>query len=376
MNRREFMLAASAASVGAASAAEEGFTPLFDGKTLNGWVVREGPPSGFAVENGEIAAKPEAAYPAWLSTQKQYENFDLRLEFFVKGWTDGGVYIHAPEHGRPTWCGVKVNIFHVADKVPLNNSMGAIFPLIPPKTVNVKPGWNDLRILMDWPRLQVWSNAEQVQDVNCEAHPDLRWRLRRGYIGLVTLNYPHRFRNLRVRELPSKEKWDILYEGPADFSKWAVTESNQRSPAKFEPLGEIIRADGLGNLSTKEKYRDFALEMYIRHAKHHNGGVLFRNKGTGGRMDHYEIQLHDVEDAHYPTGSLYYYKRSSYPRIEPEKWWLYQMWVKDRWCLVRINGENVLEYDNLENLSSGPVELQAHQAGRWTEFKHIRIKRL
>jgi hypothetical protein len=168
----------------------------------------------------------------------------------------------------------------------------------------------------------------------------------------------------------------VLYESPADFSKWAVTESNPRSPAKFEPLDQILRADGLGNLSTKEKYRDFALQMYVRHARHHNGGVLFRAKGTGRREDHYEIQLHDVEDAHYPTGSLYHFKRSVYPRIEPEKWWLYQMWVKDRWCLVRINGENVLEYDALENLSAGPVELQAHQAGRWTEYKHILIKRL
>lgn len=374
MNRRQF-LAVSASSL-AAMPAEEGFTPLFDGKSLDGWVVRDGPSSGFAVENGEIVAKPEAEYPAWLSTTKQYENFELRLEFFIKGWTDGGVYLHAPEHGRPTYCGIKVNIFHQVDKIPMTNSMGSIFPLIAPKLVNVKPGWNDLRIRMDFPRLQVWSNQEQVQDVDCQVQPDLRWRLRRGYIGLVTLSYPHRFRNIRLKELPSKDVWETLYETPADFSKWYISDSNPRNPAKFQPLGEVLKGDGLGNLVTKENYRDFALQMYIRHAPHHNGGVLFRRKGSGQAAEHYEIQLHDVEDAHYPTGSLYHFKRSIYPRIEAEKWWFFQMWVKDHWCLVRINGENVLEYDRLENVTPGPIELQAHQAGRWTEYKHIRIQRL
>jgi hypothetical protein len=45
-------------------------------------------------------------------------------------------------------------------------------------------------------------------------------------------------------------------------------------------------------------------------------------------------------------------------------------------CLVRINGENVLEYDQMRDLAPGHIELQAHQAGRWTEFKQIRIRSL
>ena len=62
--------------------------------------------------------------------------------------------------------------------------------------------------------------------------------------------------------------------------------------------------------------------------------------------------------------------------IEPEKWWLMQLVVKDSNCLVRINGETVLEYDKLENLEPGRIELQAHSAGRWTEFKQMQIRRL
>ena len=83
-----------------------------------------------------------------------------------------------------------------------------------------------------------------------------------------------------------------------------------------------------------------------------------------------------MREAHYPTGARYFFQRSKYPEIESQKWFLLQMWVKDAWCLVRINGENVMEYNRLENLQPGAIELQAHQAGRWMEYKEIEVKRI
>jgi hypothetical protein len=379
MNRRDFLATPALAPTLVQGQTEEGFTSLFDGQTLRGWSVQEGPESAFHVNDGHIVGHLASDFPAWLRFDKQYENFDFRCEFFVKGWTDGGIYFHAPEHGRNTWIGMQIKIFHQQDKEPRSNSMGAIFPLVAPSKVNVrnKGEWNDLRILMDWPQLRVWVNGEVVQDLDAESVPELRYRLRRGYLGLSTLSYPIRFRNLRIRELPGKEKWEHLYETDQDFQKWFVSESNPRNPVRFEPLNGILRGDGLGHIAIKEKYRDFQLHVYIRAAKSHNGGVLFRTDGKGlASSRHYEIQLHDVEEAHFPTGSLYYFKRSIYPRIEPEKWYLMQLIVKGKNCLVRINGENVLDYDQLENLDEGHIELQAHQAGCWTEFKHIWIKRL
>ncbi|MCP5113848.1 MAG: DUF1080 domain-containing protein, partial [bacterium] len=177
------------------------------------------------------------------------------------------------------------------------------------------------------------------QDLDVESIPELRYRLRRGYIGLESLSYPIRFRNLRIRELPSKERWETLYAGPADFDKWFVSEGKPGA----EPLGEVLYADGSGHLATKAKYRDFELQLYIRAARHHNGGILIRSSGrglTGAR--YYEIQLHDVAEAHYPTGSLYHHKRARYPSIQPERWYLMQIRAEGANCLVRINGETVL----------------------------------
>jgi hypothetical protein len=252
--------------------------------------------------------------------------------------------------------------------------MGSIFPLIAPLKVNVKNKgeWNTFRIVMDWPRLRVWTNGEPIHDIDVESVPELRHRLRSGYLGLESLSYPIRFRNLRIRELPSKISWSPLYETSADFGKWHVSEGKPI----FQPLGGVLHGDGNGHFATNEKYRDFELQMYIRHVWHHNGGVMFRTEGKGSSGQHYEIQLHDVEGAHYPTGSLYTFQRALYPKIEPEKWWLLQLRVKDNTCLVRINGDTVLEYGRLENLEPGPIELQAHDTGRWTEYKHILIRAL
>ncbi len=371
MNRRHFL----ASLPGLVAAADQSSLSLFDGRSLAGWTIADGPESSYYVEDGAIAGSSAAEYPAWLRSAKRYENFDLEFEYFLKGWMDGGVYFSAPEHGSRSRGGFKVSLFHQQDTEMLPNSPGAIFPLLAPRLVNVKNKgeWNTMRIRLDWPKLEVWSNGEVTHALDVESVPELRRRLRSGRIGFDSLSYPLRFRNIRIRELPSKTKWETLFGGAADLAQWTPTETVARSPARFEALGGVLRADGLGNLTTKEKFRDFALQMYIRGSRHHNGGVLFRS--LGGR-DRYEIQLHDVEEAHYPTGSLYTFARAQYPRIEPEVWFLYQMWVKDRSVVIRINGDTVLEYDKLERLDAGAIELQAHQAGRWIEYKEILIRPL
>ena len=373
MNRRSFHATIIGSLLAPRSRAdtEEGFVSLFDGATLRGWSVRQGPQSAFYVKDGAIVVHEGSNFPAWVRSSRQYENFDLRLEFFLRGWMNSGVYLHAPEHGRNIETGMKINIFHKAETAPLAESMGSIFPVVAPKLVNVKgkSEWNSMRVLMDWPSLKVWVNDAVVQDVNVEDVPELRHRLRRGYLGLESLSYPIRFRNLRIKELSDKERWTILYNGAADLDKW-----NNDGKATWEPLGAVLRGDGLGYLATKEKYRNFEFHSYIRTSRHSNGGIIFR--GTPGNNPHYEIQLHDVEGAVYPTGSLYGHKRATYPKIEAEEWYLLQLIVKDKRCIVRINGEDVVDFNGLDIDAEAPLMLQAHQNNRWIEYKDVKVKRL
>jgi len=371
--RRTFLTLAACAPALLKAEDESGFTPLFDGRSLNGWGVQDGPDSAFYVQDGSIIVHPGANFPTWLRSAKQYENFDFRGEFYLRGWMDSGIYLHAAEHGRAPWTGFNVKLFHQAEEKPTPYSCGALFPLLAPKQVKVnnKGEWNTFRILFDWPRLQVWMNDAQVQDVNVESNNELKYRLRRGYLGFESLSYPIRFRNLRIKELPNKEQWHNLYASPSDLDQWMVSDGKP----VFQPIGETLRLEGLGHIATKAKYRDFEFHSYIRTSRWHNGGVIFRSTGGGTRAKaHYEIQLHNVEGAHFPTGSLYHFKRAVYPRIEDEKWWLFQLMAKGPNCMVRINGETVLEYDRLENVDEGSIELQAHANGTWCEMKQVKIK--
>ena len=174
MNRRQFLSTAALPALLQAQE-ESGFISLFDGKSLHGWKIKEGSETAFYVDDGAIVVHDSAGFPTWLSSQKQYENFDFRGEFYIKGWMNSGIYIHAPEHGRNIWCGMKINIFQDHEDPPKPESMGSIFPLVPPRKINVKNKgeWNSFRILMDWPRLQVWTNDELVQDLDVESHSGL-----------------------------------------------------------------------------------------------------------------------------------------------------------------------------------------------------------
>ena len=115
------------------------------------------------MDDGAIVVHESSGFPTWLRSAKQYENFDFRGEFFIKGWMDSGIYFHAPEHGRPMWNGMQIHIFQQKDddaRAAVHGSRS--FPVVAPLKVNVKNKgeWNTFRILMDWPRLRVWTNEE------------------------------------------------------------------------------------------------------------------------------------------------------------------------------------------------------------------------
>src|SRR5207237_9876912 len=104
--------------------AEDGHASIFDGKTLEGWTIQEGPQTAFYVDDGAIVVHESSGFPTWLRSAKQYENFDFRGEFFIKGWMDSGIYFHAPEHGRPMWTGVQLHIFQQTAPTPNPQPIG------------------------------------------------------------------------------------------------------------------------------------------------------------------------------------------------------------------------------------------------------------
>ncbi len=182
---------------------KEGFVSMFDGKTFNGWWVWGDDPNGFRISpEGWIEwVKPggEAVY-----SRERYGDFILRLEFKLK--TEGsnsGVFLRAPRAARQSKIGMEFQIMGDHGKVPDKQTTGAVYDVLPPKLNAAKPAgeWNTLEIMFTGPNLKATLNGKIVQDVNFDEHEELKYRLRRGFIGLQDHAHYVAFRNIRIKKL-------------------------------------------------------------------------------------------------------------------------------------------------------------------------------
>lgn len=83
-------------------AEDDGFKPIFDGKTLEGW-VREGGKADYKVEDGAVVGTAVAKTPnSFLCTRKQYGDFVLELEFKVDPSLNSGVQIRSHVYEKDT----------------------------------------------------------------------------------------------------------------------------------------------------------------------------------------------------------------------------------------------------------------------------------
>src|SRR5512143_2538929 len=80
-----------------AAQAEAGFTPLFNGKNLDGWRLVGGTGAGYNVEGDRIVCPPDGG--GNLFTEKEYANFVLRLEFKLSPGGNNGIGLRAPLEG-------------------------------------------------------------------------------------------------------------------------------------------------------------------------------------------------------------------------------------------------------------------------------------
>lgn len=95
-----FSLAATAAN----AEPEEGFKPLFDGKSLDGWKISENKDT-FKIEDGAIVAHGDRAHAFYVGdvNDGKFKNFELRLDAMTRKNANGGVFIHTTyqENGWP-----------------------------------------------------------------------------------------------------------------------------------------------------------------------------------------------------------------------------------------------------------------------------------
>jgi hypothetical protein len=196
-----------------ASAAEPGFTDLFDGKTLNGWRFVGARGSGYFVENGLLVSAPDSH--GNLFTEAEYGNFVLRFDFKLTAGANNGVGIRAPYEGDAAYQGMEIQILdHNADvykgKLHPAQYHGSIYDVFPAKTEFLRPvgEWNEEEISANGSHITVKLNGTVIVDADLSTvtdpdvlakHPGLRRAS--GHIGLLAHDSRVEFRNLRIRKL-------------------------------------------------------------------------------------------------------------------------------------------------------------------------------
>lgn len=181
----------------------EGFIALFDGKTLNGWWVKDDNKQGFGVNPaGFIEWKSKGA--GALMTRNRYDNFILRMDWMVEKNGNTGVWLHAPRNGRQSRLGFEVQMRGDYDIDPPDKSnTGAIYDVIPPacKAANPDGQWNNLEVICNGPHVKVTLNGKVVQDLSFDDYEPLRHRLRKGFICVTDHGNYCGFRNIRIKPL-------------------------------------------------------------------------------------------------------------------------------------------------------------------------------
>jgi hypothetical protein len=92
----------------------DGWTSMFDGKTLDGWKAVENPES-WQVQDGTLVAKGPRAHLFYVAADKPFKNFHFKADVKTTPGSNAGIYFHTrlQETGWPRYgfeC--QVNISH------------------------------------------------------------------------------------------------------------------------------------------------------------------------------------------------------------------------------------------------------------------------
>jgi len=198
------------------TAAEDGFTPLFDGRTLAGWTLVGGKGEGYGVKDGVLFCAKGGG--GKLLTDKEYSDFVLRFEFRMPAeGSNNGLGIRAPREGDAAYQGMELQIIDEAaalsgkwGKLKDTQYHGSVYDVIAARRGAMKPAgqWNMQEVTARGKKITVVLNGQTILDADLgtvtdpevlKKHPGLQRTS--GHIGFLGHNDFVEFRNIRIKEL-------------------------------------------------------------------------------------------------------------------------------------------------------------------------------
>ena len=206
MNRLSLFLASLFLTLNCLAQADDGsgWTPLFDGKTLEGWAVQpsEGTDGHWKVVGDEVICENVNKVASDLWTTKTYHDYEMELEYKTPSKIyDTGVYLRGAGHqvqigiSSGLKCDLTACIYAAKDE---HDGSGYPVQLDKVTQFNKLGEWNHLRIVLTGKRIQTFLNGEAFVDYEGTQIND------EGPIGLQLHAGHHmkiHFRNVKVKEL-------------------------------------------------------------------------------------------------------------------------------------------------------------------------------
>ncbi len=194
--------------------ADGGFVPLFDGKSLDGWMLLNKHGEGYLVEDGDLVCPRDGG--GNLLSASEYANFVLRFEFQLESGSNNGLCIRCPlEWTNLSYSGNELQIIdNSAERYKDIKSWqkhGSLYNVAGARTGHLKPvgQWNQQEVTVDGSRIVVVLNGATILDVDTSKVKDpaklARNRglaRRHGHVGFLGHNEPIRFRNIAIKTLP------------------------------------------------------------------------------------------------------------------------------------------------------------------------------
>lgn len=241
--------------------ADDGWTPLFDGKSLQGWQPRGG--GVWTVEDGAIVGVTGTGEYGWLCSAKTYGDFVFECEAKVEGTGNSGVQVRSHIDAKDLMTGYQFDLDRTRPSTgrlydEARRKLLQDVPLRPDARNALKADdWNVLRLECVGDRLRSWVNGIAVSDYRDSMDLD-------GLIGLQVHSGKDtkvRWRKLRIRDL-GRRRWEPLWNGK-DLSGWKPV-GDAEWKAQDGALAGRLQKRGYAALATAAAHAEFTLRVVFR----------------------------------------------------------------------------------------------------------------
>ena len=188
------------------------------------------------------------------------------------------------------------------------------------------------------------------------------------------------------RAAEPEEGFTTISDGKT-FTGWKMSTDNTNTwkieEGAFVTRGPVAHLFYVGDTNA---FKNFELKVDVMTEPGSNGGIYFHTayQERGFPRAGIECQVNVSQSDWIKTGSLYGLANFGLTSAKDNQWWTQHIIVRGRKVIVKIDGKNLLEYNEPpvsptgrgKRLGEGTFALQAHDPKSIIRYKNIRVKRL